>query len=130
MVRNLNYTNRWLVWSQWLIWQVHSIYWKWHETFMISRPTLSCFQWWEFVYTNTCHDVICTSIANAIRRNIIFISYCSGRTNKWVACEDDRELIKCPFVRGIGKRITIISAVFGRPVSNTLKHFGASLYSL
>ena len=38
-----------------------------------NRPTLGCSHWWEFVYTECCHDIILrASTANVQRHNVIF----------------------------------------------------------
>ena len=40
---------------------------------MISRPTLSCSHWWEFLYTECCHDVILrVNITNVQGCNVLF----------------------------------------------------------
>ena len=43
---------------------------------MISKPGINCSHCWVLAYTECCHDVICASIANVQRHNVIFVLFC------------------------------------------------------
>ena len=66
---------------------------------MINRPTLNCSHWWEFVYTYCCHDIICASLANFQRLNVIIVTVlvkCT-RHSCTTLVQDNHLVTKIPF---------------------------------